>query len=32
MATEQEFLVLRGAVKTKVVLAIVFFDLVDGEV
>ena len=32
VATEQEFLVLRGAVKTKVVLAIVFFDLVDGEV
>ena len=28
VATEQVFMVLRGAVKTKVVLAIVFFDLV----
>jgi hypothetical protein len=28
VVTEQEFVVLRGAVKTKVVLAIVFFDLV----
>jgi hypothetical protein len=28
VVTEQVFVVLRGAVKTKVVLAIVFFDLV----